>query len=522
MVTCVILIDSVDTLNVSLIRDDKLLVNYIGNLPISHFINDKIDCLKVIFKPTLCNSVPEDGYKLGLVSVNGINKDCVISYEDFNNLSSFCSKVKNIEIYNYLDVCKNLFKDKERVLVVDSWSKSLASVLYMEFGNIVDFRRIKYNKLPYVINKMSEKYGYFDIINANKFYDIITLKATISNLDKIDQSNKNRLSYMKHLAYCLETSGINVLEKEDTTLSWSNEDDNPSNSVKDYYTRKLDEEDFEVASDLNEDGFDEYSYEDDSDEGFDGDLAGAPSQEPEKKIGFFAKLFGKKPKKNNANNANRPRKNFNVRDDEELEEPSNLVKSRKNNRKTANSRFSSNALSSDEYDDEDDEDEYRFSQIAVGDHRSSRKTSGYNPNVRKYTGTDYAFYISFIVFVSCALIFGGLQFIYKEKVGVLSNSYSSAVKMKNQMQASVEISENPANSPTVKVSQLSNIALPSSYNIDNIDFDGSQYKMTVSVGPNDNIDSFSSYLPDGIVLSNITEKSSSENSKTYDIVLVSS
>lgn len=512
MVTCVILIDSVDTLNVSLIRDDRLLVNYIGNLPISHFINDKIDCLKVIFKPTLCNSVPEDGYKLGLVSVNGINKDCVISYEDFNSLSSFCSKVPNIEIYNYLDVCKNLFKDKDKVLVVDSWSKSLASVLFMEFGNIVDFRRIKYNKLPYVISKMSEKYGYFDVINAQKFYDIISLKSAISNIDRVD---RGRLSYIKHLGYCLETSGIDILEKENTSLGWSNEDENDNDSVKDYYARKLDEEDFEVASDLDEDDSDDYVGDEES-----------PSMEEvsyaEEKVGFFAKLFGKKSsKKSSPSKTNKPKKNFRVEEFEDEDGTVIKVKSRKPN-KTSNSRFSANAeLSDGEYDDEYDEDESRFSQIAVGDHRSSRKTSGYNPNVRKYSGADYAFYVSFVAFLSCALIFGGLQFIYKEKVGVLSNSYSSALKMKNQMQASVEISENPANSPTVKVSQLNNIALPNSYKIDNVEFDGTQYKITVSVSPTDNIDQFSSYLPEGIVLSGITEESSNENGKTYDIVLVS-
>lgn len=509
MVTCVILIDSMDTLNVSLIRDDKLLVNYIGDLPISHFINDKIDCLKVIFKPTLCNSIPEEGYKLGLVSVNGINKECVISCEDFNSLSSFCSKVPNIEIYNYLDVCKNLYKDKDKVLVVDSWSKSLASVVFMEFGEIVDFRRIKYNKLPYVISKMSEKYGYFDVINSHKFYDIIELKSAISNIDRIERS---RLSSIKHLSYCLSTSGINILEKENTTLEWSTEeDDNPNNQVKDYYSRKLEEESFEVASDLDEEYEEEFEESPSMDD----------SYEEEEKIGFFARLFGKKKKVNNLSKSNTPSKNFRVEEFEDEDGTVIKVKSRKQ-KHSANSRFSSNAeLSDDEYDDEYDEDESRFSQIAVGDHRSSRKTGGYNPGVRKYNGVDYAFYISFIVFFSCALIFGGLQFIYKEKVGVLSNSYNSAVKMKNQMQASVEISDNPANSPTVKVSQLSNIALPNSYNIDNVDFDGSGYKMTVTVSLSDNIDQFSSYLPEGIVLSKITEKSSDENSKTYDIVLVS-
>ena len=514
MVTCVVLIESVGTLNVSLIRDDKLLVNYIGDLPISHFINDKIDCLKVIFKPTLCNSVPENGYKLGNINVNGINKDCVISYDDFNSLSSFSCKVKDIQIYNYLDVCKSLFKDKDKVLVVDSWGKSLASVLYIEFGSVVDFRRVRYNKLSQVISKMSDKYGYFETINANLFYNIIELKAMISNIDSVD---RNRLSSMKHLAYCLETQGTQVLDNSNEILNWQGEGDYSNSSIdsfpteenydssKDYYARKLNNEDFDVESDYEED--DEFIE----------NPSHNPQPQVEEKIGFFAKLFGKKSKKNQS----APSKKFTINDDldEEQSTPSRNRKSNPSNRpnNSAPSRFAKYA----EYE-EDEDGEVSFSQIAVGDHRSSRKSNGYNPNVRKYSTVDYVFYVSFIVFLSCSLIFGGLQLIYKEKVGLLSSTYGSAVKMKNQMQSSVSLSETPANSPTIKVSQINNLSLPSSYNILGIDYSGNEYTVTLSVAESDNIDDFSSFLPDGVVLSKINPKTSNDSSKLYDIVLVTS
>lgn len=515
MVTCIVLIESVDSLNVSLIRDDKLLVNYIGDLPISHFINDKIDCLKVIFKPALCNSVPEDGYKLGNINVNGVNKDCVISYEDFNNLSSFSCKVKDIQIYNYLDVCKSLFQDKDKVLVVDSWSKSLASVLYIEYGSVVDFRRVRHNKLASVIRKMSDKYGYFDTINANNFYDIISLKVALSNLNQVP---KERLPFMKHLGYCLETKGIEVLEGEHEILDWRDEEDDQSNNVyygeessdvdrflrkedkgasEDYYARNLQGEDFEVESDFEDE------YEDE--EVVDKSLAAMMRETEESaSLGFFARLFGKKKKTPSS-------KNFKV--DE------NKIKGGKN---SGPSKFSKYAEYDEDENDEDENDEVRFSQIAVGDHRTSRKSNGRNSNVRNYSAVDYAFYVSFIVFVSCALIFGGLQFIYKEKVNLLSSTYGSALKMKNQMQTSVSLAENPASSPAIKVSLLNNLSLPSSFDMLDIDYSGNEYKVTLSIDVADNIDDFASFLPEGIVLSKIVPKISNEMTKLYDIILVTS
>lgn len=517
MVTCVVLIESSDRLNVSIIRDNRLLANYIGDLPISHFINEKVDCLKVIFKPTLCNFVPENGYKLGSVKVNNINKDCVISYEDFNNLSSFCSKVDSIEVYNYLDVCKNLFSNNDKVLVVDSWSKSLASVLYLEYGNIVDFKRVKYNKLPSVVHKMSDKYGYFGVVNANDFYDIMSLKMNISNIDRVP---KERLNVIKHLAFCLENSGISVLEQEDNYLGWSSNDNHETSDS--YYFNKINEEDFEVESDLSEDELTRDDYESNnkprySEEDLEDDLedlndfrTDVVEDEFEKPLGFFSRLFGKK--KSSKNTAN---KSFTV-DDEDAPKGKDSKSFKMRSKRRTNSRFSDY-----EYEDEDSSHgENSFSQLAVGEHKSSRSANGY-VRERNMTGADYAFYVSFILFISLAVIFGGLQFIYKEKVGTLSNSYSSAMKIKNQMKTSVNVLGDPSNSPTVKVSQIKNMALPNTYKLEEIVYDGVNYNAILRTSLEDNVDSFSSYLPEGLVLSGITEKSSDGTSRKYNIVLVS-
>lgn len=511
MVTCIILIDSVDTINVSLMRDDKLLANYIGDMSISHFINDKIDCLKVMFKPSLCNSVPDDGYKLDNVSVNNVNKNCVISYDDFKNLSSLCVKVKDIEIYNYIDVYKSTFKDRDRVVIVDSWSKSLASVIYMEFGSIVDFRRVSYSKLSPIIHKFSEKYNCFDVINACRTFDYVGLNSVIGNLSEVD---KDRVSSLKHLVHCLETEGISILETNEF-LNWSedSEDIDPSNAVEskeefneNHYSKKLKENDFEVESNI--DDKEETFFEDNSD-------IIEPSMNQEVKVGFFAKLFGKKSKQIDNNN----KSNFDkLKDREPKSKPS-----RKTNRK--DSKFSQGDDSEPTFKDElgeDEEDGFEnyFSQVAVGDHRSSRRSNGFNPNVRKYSGVDYAFYIGFIMFFCVSLIFGGLQFIYKEKVGILSDSYSSAIKMKNQMESNVEISSTPAESPVVKISQLNKLSLPSSYKIISVNYTGQDYKVVLSISDSDSIDDFKSFLPDSLVISQIDPKSSDDGSKIYDITLV--
>lgn len=581
MVTCIIQIDSMDSINVSLIRDNRLLTNYIGKLPISHFINDKIDCLKVIFKPTLCNSVPEDAYKLDNVSVSNVIKSCVISYDDFKNLSSFCYKVKDIQIYNYLDINKYLFRDRQRLILVDSWSKTLASVMYMESGSIVDFRRVRFNNLSSIIHKMCEKYNCYEVINAQKSYDYVGLKSVLTNLDSVD---KDRLASLKHIPYCLDVKGLDVLETSES-LDWSEDSEyddvddvysnehseghydeeydesgepsqpskfsqpnKPGNSrnhrgaglgtSEDYYSRKLKEQNFDVESDIDDNEADEEEGSSNNSlyDAFGGEL------EP-KKVGFFAKLFGKKkPSKFDKS------ENLDSKDLDDIgfeEETSNKFnksgkpstpskfgagprdrKSKKKDKKSNDSRFSSElgasrfSAGADDFFDESDEENSYFSHVAVGDHRSSRKSNGFNPNARKYSAVDYLFYIGFITFISCALIFGGLQFIYKEKVGILSDSYTSAIKMKNQMQSSVEVSKNPAKSPAVKVSQLNNLALPKSYKIISVDYSNNQYKIVLTIANDDNIDDFSSYLPENIVLSQIDAKNSTDGTKMYDITLV--
>lgn len=508
MVTCVVLIDSIDSMNVTLLRGDKVLCHYIGNLPISHFINNKIDVLKVVFKPTLCNAVPEDAFKIGNVLVNGVNKDCVISYKDFNNLSSLIGKVDSIEIFNYIDLYKDLYGDKDDVVVIDSWNKSLASIVYIKFGQILDFKRVNYSNLANTLGKFAVKHKCHNIINGVKSYDYVGMSSSISNLDQID---KSRIPFLKHLPSCLEYTGVEIREKSEI-LDWS--DGSKDSGASSYYSKNIGAQDFDLDSstDIEDVEEDELYNNQEEEEVYE--------EEEPKKVGFFSRLFGgsKKPKKE----VSKKKKNFVVDDSEQVntKKPKGAVN--RKSKKSKDSKFSepSRFSSDDDFSFDDELDDSRFSQLAVGDFRSSRKPNGFNPNARDYNTVDYLFYIGFICFVCLAFIFGGLQFIYKEKVGVLNDTYTSTMLMKKKMESSVGVSEDPANSPVTKVSQIKSLSLPNTYVLNNIEYNGSDYRLTLSIDEKDSIDNFGEFLPSGLKVSNITLRDELDGKKIYDISLV--
>lgn len=506
MVTCVVLIDSIDSMNVTLLRDDKVLCHYIGNLPISHFINDKIDVLKVVFKPTLCNSVPEDAYKIGSVLVNGVNKDCVISYNDFNNLSSLIGKVDSIEIFNYIDFYKDLYGDRDDIVVIDSWNKSLASMVYIKFGQIVDFRRVSYSNLANTLGKFTNKHNCHNVINGVKSYDYVGVGSAIGNLDEID---KDRIPFLKHIPLCLEYTGVEICEKSEI-LDWS-EGSKESNSLA-YYSKNIESKDFDLDSSTD---IDDVNMEEEYTEELDNEIS--VEQEEPKKVGFFGRLFG-----GSKNKKVTSKKEFVVDESGENETKKSKGSINRKSKKGKDSRFSEPSRFGDEDDFsfDDELEDSRFSQLAVGDYKSSRKPNGFNPNVRKYNTVDYLFYIGFICFMSLAFIFGGLQFIYKEKVGILSDTYTSAVLMKNKMESSVGISEDPVNSPVTKVAQIKNLSLPNTYKINNIEYNGADYRLTLTIGEKDSIDNFGQFLPSGLKVSKITPRDQSNGKKIYDISLV--
>lgn len=528
MVTCVVLIESVDSLNVSLFRDNRLLVNYIGDLPISHFVNNKIDCLKVMFKPALHVVVPDNAYKLDTVSVNGTIKDCLISCDDFNNLSSLCGKVKDIQIYNYLDVYKSLFKDRDRVVIVDSWSKSLASVTYIEFGSIVDLRRVKYSDLAKVIHKICESYNCYEVVNAKKTFDYVGLNSVVSNLDQIE---KDRLSSLRHIQLCFESEGLSVLEKEEI-LDWSTDKDGKGTSLgglneeldsedvvdsrEDYYTRNLNGKDFNVESDYQEEEFEEVF------------------EEP-RKVGFFEKLFGKK-KQNSFNKPKRKKPRPSKSNAEDIEEDlagdddENLVKvSRSKNKSKGKKVVKQKSVEIDTdysrfeegYEDDSDLNDYRsrFSQVAVGNLTTSPRANGRRNNAGKFNIYDTITYVSAVVFLVISITCGSLHFIWRDDVIVLNDNIVVGNKLKNQITTNLDISKNSANSPAMRVSQLRSLALPKSYKILSVDYNGIEYKLSLSVDSSDNIDEFSSYLPNVFKLGKIEPRKSNNNSKIYDIVL---
>ena len=509
MVTCIILVESMDTLNVSFFKGNRLLANYIGNLPISHFINDRIDCLKIMFKPDLCNFVPEDAYKLDNINVNGVSKSCLISCNDFKNLSSLCSKVRDIQIYNYLDVYESVFRDRDKVVVVDSWSKSLASVLYIEFGQILDFRRIRYSNLGNAINKICKNYNCYSVVNAGKVFDYVGMNSVISNLNQVE---KERLSSLRHIQYCFENQGIAVLE-DTPSLDWSDGEEG-GNSLfspqEDYYARNLNDHDFNVESDYEEHE-EEVGYE-----------------EPPRKLGFFEKLFGSKknkpskkaPKGKGLSKARKGKKQIED-EQEEIQEVKPKVKTKPSRKvKPKKEPVNEGSKFADEnYVDESDVSDYksRFSQLAVDD--SSHASNGKKPSVRKFDIYDKLTYIGGSVFLIVVITFLTLHVKFNGELDSMNANLSGAIRLKNHIASNVEFSSDPVDSPTLKVSQLKSMALPSSFKVQNITYDGVDYSMSVAVGEKDNIDDFSSYLPKGFKLSKIEPKKLEENSKIYDIIL---
>ena len=54
---CVVLYNGVDSCNISILADNKLVLNCNGRYNLDRFLhNTSIDDLSVVFKPTVCNS----------------------------------------------------------------------------------------------------------------------------------------------------------------------------------------------------------------------------------------------------------------------------------------------------------------------------------------------------------------------------------------------------------------------------------------------------------------------------------
>lgn len=260
---CVVLYNGVDSCNISILADNKLVLNCNGRYNLDRFLhNTSIDDLSVVFKPTVCNSVPENGYRVGSFQQDSSVKVCVVSNEDVNNLidMSRIYKIPNIRLYNYMDVISSKFSSHGNVIVVCEWSSNLVALFYLESGVILDFKKTNIQKLSTTLSKFRSKYK-CRVLEDNNNYDYVSLHASVPNITSIDNDKK---SFISHLNYILNNEGINLLESGNAL---------PKNIDFEEKEEESDDLDSLLGVD-NGDSDDEVK----------------PSG---KKIGFFGRLFGK-------------------------------------------------------------------------------------------------------------------------------------------------------------------------------------------------------------------------------------
>lgn len=208
---CVVMFNNTDDVNVSILSDNKLIMNCVGNYNLDKFLhNTNIDELSVIFKPTVVNSVPENGYRVGTIRQEVTTKVCVISNEDINNLVDLSKvyKIPNVSIYNYMDIICDKFKDKGKAIIVADWSSNLVALFYLESGVILDFKKTNTQKLTATLSRFRTKYKCMVLEDMGN-YDYLLLHNTISNISTVSSENK---AYISHLNYIMSNQGFNLLD----------------------------------------------------------------------------------------------------------------------------------------------------------------------------------------------------------------------------------------------------------------------------------------------------------------------
>ena len=274
MIRCVMLYNNSENCNITLLNDDNVVVNCMGNYSLDSFLfNTGVNSLHVIYKPSIENAVPENGFKIGNVSLNNVLKSCVISNEDVKRLP-FLSLygIEDVRLYNYLDLVADRYKTEENILVVFEWIGNIVGVAHIQMGEILEFRRVAEEKLTAVLSKLRDKHN-CNVVQFNSGFDITGCYCNIHNLKLVD---KDKQIFLSHIPYVIENKGIEILEdkKAKSILNAFNDKEGEDYSI--YNTSSDDESNYEVALDL------------------DNNIRSNVINTPVKKLGFFARLFEKK------------------------------------------------------------------------------------------------------------------------------------------------------------------------------------------------------------------------------------
>lgn len=470
---CVVLYNSADDVNISLLVDDKLVLNCVGNYSLDRFLlNTKINELDVIYKPYVSSSVPENGYKIGNFFQDFIGKVCVISNDDVNNLvdASRMYKIPNLKVYNYLDIIADKFKNHDKVIVLSEWSHNIVALVYLEYGQIVDFKKSNLSKLTLMLSRFREKYR-CDVLEDLSTYNYMEVMNSVCNIKDIDSHKK---LFISHLPYVLENKGVSLLDQFTQHITnvgkvfedeYEDIDDKTSSSTGGYVKDFIKRDDKVISED---------------------ETPIKPKKQSSNKGlgGFFGKLFGKKRGK------------------------------------------SEEGFDFSSYDDDYEQalrmesDRYLAQGYTDIPYRPSRSSV---VALTKTGPMDYIFYAVMTVLVSCILLGTIFGAVYKGKLSYLRADADFLSRTKNQRQLNLTLAEESHSSPASNVAELVNISLPESYELDSVSYTGDSYKVNInSLHKNDSLSDVKKSLPSDFVVSDVSNngKDSKDSRFVYALTLV--
>lgn len=440
---CICFCHSLDVSTISLMVDEKLVYTHTGNTTLDRYLNGtKIDELCVVVKPSVAKTIPEDGFRLGDFSQDGFGRVCVISENDVNNLIEISKvfEVPNVKVYNYLEIISLKFTNYDKVIVLTEWVDSTVALVYLEFGVIKAFKVSAESKLSYNISVFKKKYDCY-IVEDSKVSDFVGLRTRVSNSSSIKESDRNSINYLR---YMFDLKGIPILGGNKAFNLMDEEE----------------EEEISYSSKFNEDGspIDKDSLDNPN-------LGKKRKQVKDSKLGFFARMFGKKSKK------------------ESTKQNGNFIK----------------------YDD-DFKRQMSLNQMSYGDSSSSYNnvgSLGYQSSVlaaRQKSISDYFFYVFIIVVFACILFSFTFSSIYRMKVSSLSSLNKEIESTLHKLSGN-----NSKSSPIDNVLNLASVSVPNGCEVSKVDYSNDNiYKLEIdSDKALDDVNVLSDSLPNDVIVSNI-------------------
>lgn len=209
MVSCILQLGSKKTL--SIVANRQLIVytefGEMSEIP-AFLYKIGVDELVIYCQGSLALQVPDDAYKVSLFEIQKSPMYSVISEKDVMFIINLAKAlgIPKVSAVGYTDFVKYKFRNKERVIVVDSYLKNYA-IFCIENGEFLDFKRCSAVNLKRKIGSFMKEFK-CPVISITDSYDIIDFKEMLDNSNNIP---KLIMSEIEFIPFCLKDVGVDLV-----------------------------------------------------------------------------------------------------------------------------------------------------------------------------------------------------------------------------------------------------------------------------------------------------------------------